>query len=396
MDGVPVSASILQSIYSRFPNFLNHFIVTQNTLPITNIKTYDISLKYPYKSIPKEGNVTQGTIPRDIDYNDTHFDVTENVTNNTYEISDTAWGKALVNALTTPRKLEFVGTGVTTAENIPLDKITVTITDLNDQVTVFLNSVQVGAEPARLNLSSDDFTASRNSVAANDWVDIALKGFLPNPLNKQYGLYRFAGNNDGHMEGIFSGFNITDNGGGTVDLTDDVDGVCATWETGSDDNDYIELSCSPDFMTRRDYNPHLYGKIKIMTNSFRFFAGFHDNDPLPNDDNSPLNTFNGFGFSYTTDGPDGSTYQIRRNNAAATETKTNTALTFGVGTLVSFHIWGNSSGWFWSVNNGAASAAITTAVPAAATRMSFTTRLEEIGGNAQLAQIYYLYYVADR
>jgi hypothetical protein len=398
VDGVPVSASILQSIYSRFPNFLNHFIVTSNTLPITGTKTYDISLKYPYKSIPKEGNVSQGIVPRVTDYNDTHFDVTENVTNDTYEILDTAWGKALVNAFTTPRKLEFVGNAVASVvENAGLDKVTMTLTyiDTNDQVAVFSSGTQVGAEPARINLGSTDFISSRD--AANDWIDISLKNnYLPNPLFGQYGLYRFAGNEDGHKEGIFSGFDITDNGGGTTDLTDDADGVCATWETGGDDNDYIELSCSPDFMTRRNYNPHLYGKIKIVGDSFRWFAGFHDNDPLAEDDNSPLNGSNGFGFSYTTDGPDGTTYQIRRNNAAATESKTNTALTFATGTLVSFHIWATSAGWFWSVNNGAASAAITAAVPAAATRLSFTARLEEIAGDAQTVQIYYLYYVADK
>lgn len=393
LDNNSVSASTAQSEYARFLNFIgDRFTAVSNT--VGGVKTYDIALKYADKIIPYEESVAKGSTPGYLNFEGDHFDVSS-LASNMYTVTSTGWVK--VNSFTV-KPLNIVNATNNEAVTAAEGASTIDLTFNNDEVAVYSNGTIVNAAPGALNFSTD-FTATHDS--GNDRFNIALAGanYLPDPTAGQYGILRWGNDDAPSLEGIFAFGDVNDVGDGTRDQNDDADGLYVDWETGSDDNDYIEFTTNganiTGFTTRRDYNPHLYGKIKMVGTSFRMFIGFHNNDPLTLDSNTPIGSNSGFGFSYSTDVPD-TNYKIRRNDGSGSEVSTDTGVAFASGTAVTFHIWGNSSGWFWSINGGTASAAITTDVPAAATRMYITCRVEEIGGTEQTMQVYYIYYKSDK
>lgn len=406
VDDVAVVASNAEIEYARPINLIgDRFTVAENVLD--GVSVFDISLTYADKTIPYEGGVAQGSTPGFLDFNDAQFDVAP-ISGDKYVITST--GRVKVNAISTIRPLSVINdTGnqdaVTVTDN-PSASDQIELKFKNNQVEVFQAGVQVGDQPRRLNFDSSFTTTAVGG--ASDWVTVSLADtgddatYLPDPTSGQYGILRWGSDDAPSKEGIFSFAAINDVGDGTRDQGDDSDGIFVSWMTGGDDNDYIEMTTNADnitdFTTRRDYNPHLYGKVKITGSSFRMFIGFHNNEPLALDNNSPIGSNSGFGFSYSTDGVDSGNYQIRRNDGSGSEAKTSMGVAFSSGTLVSFHIWGNSSGWFWSINGGAASSAITTDVPAASTRMYVTARIEQIGdaSGGETMKIYYIYYKADK
>ena len=406
LDNSAVSASTAQSEYSRFPNFIgDRFTAVTNT--VSGVKTYDIALKYADKIIPYEAGVAKGVTPGYLNFDGDHFDVSS-LASQMYTVTST--GRTVPyeagSAKGIPGFINFDGTHFDVS-TIASNQYTVTLPNhasylLDEKAKVYVNDVQVGSVAAHLNFSTE-FTATYDAGTLRHDIALAGASYLPDPTVGQFGILRWRSNDVPSKEGIFGEFAINENIAGTRDHGDDADGIYVLWQTGGtdDDNSYIEMtSVSADitpFVTRRDYNPHLYGKVKITGSSFRMFIGFHTNEPLTADNNSYLVNASGFGFSYSTDVPD-TNYQIRRNDGDGTEDKTSMGVAYSSGTLVTFHIWGNSSGWFWSINGGAASAAITTEVPAASTRMHITARLEQIGngGTAQEMKIYYLYYKSDK
>jgi hypothetical protein len=400
-DNVAVSASTAQSEYARFLNFIgDRFTAVSNT--VSGVKTYDIALKYADKIIPYEAGVAKGSTPGWLNFDGDHFDVSS-LASSMYTVTST--GRVKVNAISTLRPLNVINTtnhtAVTVADNSGTDKIDMTFS--NDDVIVLSNGTVVNTTPRRVNFSTD-FTATDNS--GSDRVDIALAPTapvstgLPDPTTGQYGIYRWSDDDAAVLEGVFNSFTLNDVGEGTMDQGDDADGIYARWDTGNDNDDYMEMTSvdRTGFFTRRDYNPHLYLKFKLIgSGGGRSFLGFHTNDPLSTNTDDYLNGASGFGLSFSANASvDSGVWQIRRNDGSGSTAKTSTGVSFSSGTLVTAHLWGNSSGWFYSINGGAASSAITTDVPAAATRMHLTCRIEELAEGSQTLQLYYIYYKSDK
>ena len=86
-DNTAVSASTAQAEYARYLNFIgDRFTAVTNT--VSNVKTYDIALKYADKIIPYEGGTAKGSTPGYLNFDGDHFDVSSLATDK-YTVTST-------------------------------------------------------------------------------------------------------------------------------------------------------------------------------------------------------------------------------------------------------------------------------------------------------------------
>lgn len=394
-DNTAVSASTAQSEYARYLNFIgDRFTAVSNT--VGGVKTYDIALKYADKIIPYEAGVAKGSTPGYLNFDGDHFDVSS-LASSMYTVTST--GRVKVNDLATIRKLRVTNTtnntAVTVADDSGNDEIDLTFN--NDDVIVLSNGTVVNTTPRRVNFSTD-FTATDNS--GSDRVDISLASnqFLPNPFGAfKWGLaYGSQGSLTGSFgDGLFSTGYTQDQGdvSGTNDATH---GHARRYITSGADNDEIEVNIPN--LTRLNFNPHLYLKMRIATiDDTRFFLGFHTGN-IPSGDNEYLNDLSGFGISYQYDTAEteDTVLYINRNDGDAAENKVTTGQSLTNTTPFTIELVGDSanSRWGWNYNGGAFTyytQGTAGETPATGTDLSFTFRIEQIGSAPATIDFWYIY-----
>jgi hypothetical protein len=406
-DNTAVSASTAQSEYARYLNFIgDRFTAVSNT--VSGVKTYDIALKYADKIIPYEAGVAKGSTPGYLNFDGDHFDVSS-LASQMYTVTST--GRTIPyeagSAKGIPGFINFDGTHFDVS-TIASNQYTVTLPNhadylLNDQVTLFNNGTQVGAQPGKINLSTA-FTSTYDS--GNDRFDIGLAsgssgGIIPSPsglvrggirdLSVPFGdgLFNMPHN---YADGEASGGNNNTHGHFRRYSVDDVDNSL--------------LGVTTDFSTTQlAFNPHLYGKMNINNlDDSRCILGWASAEP-PADNNTFMNGLSGFmiGFQNDTAETEDTTWQIMRNDGSGSETKVSTGISMTPGNTFTFELVGDTANnrWGWNVNGGSFTyytQGATGNSPATATNLRWMFRMETIGGDAGSLEldIYYLYLLQDK
>lgn len=391
-DGVAVSSSNAQSEYSRFLNFKGNFTISTNT--ISNDKVYDIEgLGY---AIPQEGGTAAGTDNRPLNFNDSHFDITETVgTPGSYDISSTGWTK--VNSFTVKPLNIINATGneaVTAAEGAN----TINLTFNNDETDVYRNGTKITTlAPRSLNFDTG-FTVTDDST--NDRVNIS-GNFLTNPMTKKWGaVFGAQADLSGNFgDGLFAA-PYTSPEGNVSGVNDATHGHARRYSTSGSDNDVIRVVIPN--LTRLTFNPHLYLKMRFVTmDDTRFYLGFNSGD-IPTGSNTYLDDLNGFGLSYQYDTAEteDTVLYINRNNAGASETKVSTTQSLTNTTPFTIELVGDSANnkWGWNYNGGAFTYYSTTGglVPAATTDLNFTFSIEQIASGPATIDYWYFYLTQDK
>lgn len=396
-NGVAVSSSNAQSEYARYLNFKENFTISTNT--ISGNKVYDIvGLGY---AIPHEGGVAQGSTNRPLNFNDSHFDITETTGSpGSYDISST--GRVKVNSISTIRPLNVVNTtnhtAVTVADNSGTDKIDLTFS--NNDVDVLSEGTLVNTSPRRLNFSG--FTVTDNS--GSDRVDIT-GNFLPNVFGKRFGMFygAQADLSGSFGEGLWN--SPYTNGQGTVSgVNSDTHGHARRYKVGGSDDDLIECEIATP-MTKLGYNPHIYLKMSGATiQDSRFFFGWHDST-IPTGSNEYLTNKSGFALTYQFDTAEteDTAWQINRNDGTGTEQKVGLGVNLNSATPFTVELVGDSANnrWGWNLNGGTFTyytQGTSGNSPATATNLGFTFRIEQIGdGNDNTTiDFWYGYWLQDK
>lgn len=389
-DNTAVSASLAQSEYARYLNFIgNRFTAVSNT--VGGVKTYDIALKYADKIIPYEAGVAKGSTPGYLNFDGNHFDVSS-LASSMYTVTSTGRMIPYEGGVAKSATLGFLNFDNTHFDVAALASDQYTVTNpAYGEVSVFSSGVQVGTEPRRLNFTGA--TVTENS--GNNYFTVATGVTLPdgNTTTRKYGILR-GGTFDG--EGYFSGLQ-NEYSSRTTTLT--ASAIYTKWLNGGTDEDLAGFQTAG-FITRRAYNPYFKIKFKTDIVGEKITIGLISDTarPLSADGGTtgPIDTLSGVVLDY--DDVD-TTYWIHRNDGTSP------------GTALDTTVSNNDAGTFHTLeitlsNSGAGSVTVvldgvtkvnaaTTNIPAATTDLCLFASTESAGGSNVDFTVEYCYLLQD-
>ena len=284
--------------------------------------------------------------------------------------------------------LNFIGFTVT--ENPVLNTYDITgAASTDEKVAVYSNGTQVGTVARKLNFSTD-FTVTEDSI--NNRFTAALAAptgtiLLPDgttTTKPKVGTF-YGGSNGGN--GLFSG--ITLNGTPTTELgTTDLYSV---YTSAGSDADLAGFS-TPNFITRRDYNPVLKCRFKNNVSTEKMFFGFLSNVAHPINQSAPLDGLSGAAAGWD----DGDAKIVCWwNNGAATAQKTLSTLNKDTAVHTVTITLDNTLAKTTINIDGTNVVSSTTTPPAATTSLAVHNNAEAVGSTATPYGIAYCYLIQN-
>ncbi len=301
------------------------------------------------------------------------------------------------------RPINLIGTGITATED-----------DVNDKFDVNLGSTSianVGTGTGQLYRDTTSGTANFKTLVAGSNISItnnandvtiastitASSVYTPHPISGRKwgwvsGLMPTSGNpGAGFIQG--SGWTYTA-AGSISQAIDTTNGVYHNWATTSTSGTNATYY-GPEFFFRAS-NPSATVKCMVPDiSSNRFFIGFSDITPLPNNAFNFLNSGNGFGIRFDT-GQDTSTFKLLSNNGAATNTTTSTSFSIANNSLLNITVFADDSGGRWGASvNGGSNVFVTTGQPSSTAPLAFIINYTTQAASVRNFRMYDMYLETD-
>lgn len=301
------------------------------------------------------------------------------------------------------RPINLIGTGITATEDTVNDKF-----DVNLGSTSIAN---VGTGTGQLYRDTTSGTANFKTIVAGTNISIANNPndvtisstitasgvYTPHPISGRKwgwvsGLMPTSGNpGAGFIQGSVWTYTAA---GSITQVIDTTNGVYHNWATTSTSGTNATFY-GPEYLSRKS-DPNFTVKCMVPDiSSNRFFIGFSDITPLPNNAFNFLNGGNGFGIRFDT-GQDTSTFKLLSNNGASTNTTTSTSFSIANNSLLSINVFGDDANARWGASvNGGSTVFVTTATPAQTAPLAFIINYTTQAASVRNFRMYDIYGECD-
>lgn len=301
------------------------------------------------------------------------------------------------------RPLNLIGSGITATEDT-----------VNDKFDVDLGSTSianVGTGTGQLYRDTTSGTANIKTLLAgtnisitNNTSDVTISStitsssvYTPSPVSGRKwgwvsGLMPVSGNpGAGFIQGSSWTYTAA---GGITQAIDTTNGVYHNWATTSTSGTNATFY-GPEFFFRAS-DPSANVKCVVPDiSSNRFFIGFSDITPLPNNAFNFLNGGNGFGIRFDT-GQDTSSFKLLSNNGAGTNTTTSTSFSISNGALLNIKVFADDANSRWGASvNGGSNVFVSTATPAQTAPLGFIINYTTQASAVRNFRMYDMYLESD-